>query len=123
LKFTQYARPEVSTLKKGVQRAAGGTAVECYAVSAIQRKDWGPHDSACASEPARRVAGNGVALHAGFADIDALIDLPGIKIAVSLGDAGALLIGVDDLLRTGRKADSRCRQKNEASQPHGMISG
>jgi hypothetical protein len=51
-------------------------------------------DSACAFELTRRVAGNVVAIHAAFANIDALTELPCVKILISLGDAKTLLIGV-----------------------------
>jgi hypothetical protein len=61
---------------------------------------------ACAPEPARRIAGNGVPVHAGLADANALVDFSGIIILVSLGDAGTLLIGVLDLSRTRREAES-----------------
>ena len=73
-------------------------------------------------ELARRVTGNIVTAHAGFANIDALTELPCIKIFVSLGDANTLLIRVFGLLRTGRKIGRYCHQKNEASQLHGAVS-
>jgi hypothetical protein len=41
---------------------------------------------------AGRVAGNVVAVHAGFANVNALIELPCIKLFVVLGDASSLLI-------------------------------
>jgi hypothetical protein len=50
-------------------------------------------------------------IHACFANINALIELPGIKILVSLSDAGTLLIGIFGLLRTRRKADSLISKK------------
>ena len=77
--------------------------------------------SACALEFARRTARHGVAVHASLAGINTLIELAGIKIAKSLGDANTLLIGILSLLRTGRKADRRYHQENEASQMHGMV--
>ena len=79
-------------------------------------------DSACAFELTRRVTGNVVAVHAGFAYVNALTELPCIKLCVSLGDASTLLIRVLSLSRTRRKADSR-RQNNEASQLHNAFSG
>jgi hypothetical protein len=48
-------------------------------------------DSVCASEFARRVARDGVTVHACFAYINALTELPCIKLRVSLGDASTLL--------------------------------
>jgi hypothetical protein len=63
-------------------------------------------DSACALELTRRVAGNVGAVHAGFAYVNALTELPCIKLCVSLGNAGTLLIRVPGLLRTRRKAES-----------------
>jgi hypothetical protein len=77
----------------------------------------------CAFELTRRVAGNVVTVHAGFTYVNALTELPCIKLLVSLGDASTLLIGVLNLLRTRRKADSYCHQNNEASQLHGADSG
>jgi hypothetical protein len=47
---------------------------------------------ACAFQFARRVASDGVTLHAGFANINALGELPCIELSVSLGDASPLLI-------------------------------
>ena len=42
---------------------------------------------------------------------------------ITLRDASTLLIRELSFLRAGRKADSRCHQENEASQPHGKDSG
>jgi hypothetical protein len=80
-------------------------------------------DLACAFELTRRVAGNVVTVHAGFTYVNALTELPCIKLLVSLGDASTLLIRVLNLLRTRRKADSYCHQNNEASQLHSGVSG
>jgi hypothetical protein len=77
-------------------------------------------DSACAFEFTRRIARNVVAVHAGFTYVNALTELPCIKLLVSIGDANTLLIGVLNLLRARRKADSH--QNNEASQLHGAVS-
>jgi hypothetical protein len=82
-----------------------------------------PTHSACAFELARRIAGNVVPVHAGFAYIDALTELPCIKIIVSLRDAGTLLIRVLNLLRTRRKAGRYSHEHNEALQPHNAFSG
>jgi hypothetical protein len=62
--------------------------------------------SACAFEPTRRVAGDSVALHAGFTYVDALTELPCIELLVSLDDASTLLIRILNLLRTRRKTDA-----------------
>jgi hypothetical protein len=78
---------------------------------------------ACAFELTRRVAGNIVTVHTGFAYINALTKLPCIIIFVSLGDAHTLLIRVRNFLRTRCKADSCRHQNNEASQLHGAFSG
>jgi hypothetical protein len=75
-----------------------------------------------AFEPARRIAGNSVAVHAGFADVNALIDFFGIKILVSLRDASTLLIGVLNLFRTRREAEGQGRQDTEPSHFHGAPS-
>jgi len=77
---------------------------------------------ACTSEPARGVARNRVAPHAGFADVNALAKLPCIVVRVTLGNAAALLVGVLHFLRARRKAGSQCCQENEASQLHGKPS-
>jgi hypothetical protein len=78
-------------------------------------------NSTRAFELARRVADNVVAIHTGFADIDALTELACIKILVSLCNAFTLMISVCILLRTRRKPDSNCHQNNEASQSHGAT--
>jgi hypothetical protein len=57
-------------------------------------------DSTCTFELTRGVAGNIVTVHAGFTHINALTELPCIKLNVSLGDARTLLIRVLDLSRT-----------------------
>lgn len=85
-----------------------------------------------ASELARRVAGHCAALHAGLANVDALVELPGVVIRVTLGDTGTLLRGVLDLLRAGSKADGKaggkrspantCNPVNRMSQWHGSLS-
>jgi hypothetical protein len=79
---------------------------------------------ACASEPARRVTGNGVTFHAGLAHINALTEILCIKTRISPGNASTLLIRVLNLLRARRKADaeSYCRQNTEASHLHGARS-
>jgi crotonobetainyl-CoA:carnitine CoA-transferase CaiB-like acyl-CoA transferase len=79
-------------------------------------------DSTRAFELTRSVAGNIVTVHAGFTHINALTELPCIKLSVSLGDASTLLIGVLDLLRTRCQADSDCRQNYCASQLHDVVS-
>jgi hypothetical protein len=71
-----------------------------------------------AFEPARRIAGNGVPVHAGFADVNALIDFSGIEILVSLRDAVALLIGVLDLFRARREAEGQRCQDTKPSHLH-----
>jgi hypothetical protein len=75
-----------------------------------------------ATQPARGVAGHHIALHAGPAHIEALVDLFGIVAGIVLGDAGALLGGVLDLLRTSRQSDGEERQAEQASQSHGTLS-
>jgi hypothetical protein len=62
--------------------------------------------SACAPELAGGGAGNGAALQAGPADIDALIELAGVVHIVSLRDTGTLLVRILGFLRTGGKTDS-----------------
>ena len=79
-------------------------------------------DSTCAFELTRGVAGNIVTVHARFTHINALTELPCIKLNVSLGDASTLLIRVLDLLRTRCQADSDCRQNYCASQLHDVVS-
>jgi hypothetical protein len=74
--------------------------------------------SACASEPARCVASDSITLHAGFTYINALTEFSCIKPAVSLGDTGALLIRVLDLLRTRCKTNGDCRQNKSVSKLH-----
>ena len=59
-------------------------------------------DLARAFEPTRRVAGNSVALHAGFTYIHALTEHSCIKLTVALLDARTLLIRILNLLRTRR---------------------
>jgi hypothetical protein len=76
-------------------------------------------DSTCALELARCVASNGVTVHAGFAHVNTLTELPCIEIFISLGDASTLLIGVLSLLGTAREAECYCRQNTEASHVHG----
>ena len=76
------------------------------------------HALARAAEPAGGVAGHGVALHAGPADVNTLIDLLGVIARVMLGDAGALFGSVIHLLRTGRQTSSEDRQANQTSQWH-----
>jgi hypothetical protein len=75
-----------------------------------------------APEPARRVAGNRVAVHADLADVNALIDFFGIIVLVALGDTGTLLIGVLNLFRTRHEAESQGRQDTEPSHVHGAPS-
>jgi hypothetical protein len=71
--------------------------------------------SACAFELTRRVAGNVVTAHAGFANINALTELLCIKIAMSLGNASSLLNCVFNLFRASRNADRHCHQNDECS--------
>ena len=80
------------------------------------------HALACAPEPARGVAGNRVAPHARLAHVNTLAELPCVIARVTLGDAGTLLIGVLDFLRTRRKAKSHRCPRNEVSQLHGTLS-
>jgi hypothetical protein len=77
---------------------------------------------ACAPQPARGVAGNRVAFHAGFAHVDALAQLPCIIACVTLGNTRTLLLGVLDFLRTRRKAKRQRCARNEVSQLHGTLS-
>src|SRR5882724_2763403 len=76
--------------------------------------------SARPSEPARRIAGQSIPPHACFAHIQTLGEPFGIVFRVSLSDAGTLLIGVGDLLRTPRKADPSGDQDTEAKRLHGV---
>jgi hypothetical protein len=71
-----------------------------------------------AAEPAGGVAGHGVALHAGPAHVNTLIDLLGVVARVMLGDAGALFGSVINLLRTGRETSSEDHQAKQTSQWH-----
>jgi hypothetical protein len=80
-------------------------------------------DSACALELTRRVAGDSVAVHAGFTYINALTELSCIKLLVTLGDASALLIRVFNILRARRQKDSERRHNNGASQLQGAAFG
>src|SRR6266404_36788 len=76
--------------------------------------------SARPSEPARRIAGQNIPPHACFAHIQTLVESFGLVFGVSLSDAGALLIGVGDLLRTPRKADPSGDQNTKAKRLHGV---
>ena len=67
-----------------------------------------------ALEFARGVAGNGVAVHAGYADIDALIALARIVCRVSLRDAGTLLVGILGFFRTRGQTASHQHQNNDS---------
>ena len=61
--------------------------------------------SARALEFARGIARGCSSAHAGFADIDALLKLPGIVTGVQLRDACLLLLRVHRRFRTTNKAD------------------
>jgi hypothetical protein len=80
-------------------------------------------DSACASELARCVTGKRVAIHAGFANVNALNEVSCIEILMSLGDAMTLLTGVLRFLPTRSKAGRTSHQHNETSQLHSAFSG
>jgi hypothetical protein len=54
----------------------------------------------CAPEPTRGIAGHGVALHAGLAHVNTLVQLPRVIARVTLGDAGTLRFAVLYFLRT-----------------------
>jgi hypothetical protein len=77
-----------------------------------------PAGSTCTPEPARRMAGHGAAPQAGSANIDTLTQALRIIVGITLSDAGALLIGVFNLLRARREACGHRNQKNEALQLH-----
>ena len=70
------------------------------------------------SQPAGCVAGHHIALHAEPAHVDTLVELFRIVAAVMLRDAAALLGGVLDFLRTGRQAQGKQHQSDQASQSH-----
>lgn len=75
-----------------------------------------------AAQSAGGVAGHHIALHADPAHVDTLVDLFGVVAGVVPGDAGALLGGIVDFLRTGRKAGGEKRQAKQTSQSHGTLS-
>jgi hypothetical protein len=64
------------------------------------------------------MAGHGAAPQAGLANIDTLTQALRIVVRITLSDAGALLIGVFNLLRARRKKSGHRNQKNEALQLH-----
>src|SRR5581483_1971635 len=68
--------------------------------------------SARAAQPAGGVAGDGIALHAEPADVDALAELPRLIVRAVGGDAGALLGCVVRLLRAGADTHREDRQVN-----------
>ncbi len=74
-----------------------------------------------AAQPARRIAGQHIALHADPADIDTLIELLGVIGGIVRGNAKLLLWGVVRLL-TGRKAGRQHHQAKETSPSHRTLS-
>jgi hypothetical protein len=74
------------------------------------------------AQPAGRVAGHGIALHAHPAHINALVDLLCVVGRIVLGDAHALLGSIVDVLRTGRHTGRKGYQANQTSQSHGTLS-
>ena|ERR1700761_5917249 len=85
--------------------------------------DWISGSSARAAQPARRVAGDRIALHAHPAHVNTLVELLGVVGGVVLSDAAALLGGVIRLLRTGRQTREESHQANQAQQSHVMLLG